>query len=104
MIEYEPEKRIGITEIKIQIQALNWKRLYPKPFSGKITFDRKKLLGQGGFAAVYEGTYESDRVAVKRIPVYFLNTTLERGIGLQPTLNHENVLKILAIEEDEDFR
>ena len=77
--------------------------IYP-PLSGKIKFDRKKLLGKGGFADVYEGTYEEKPVAVKRILVTNLNISLEREINLQPRLQHENVLKILTVEQDDDFR
>lgn len=77
---------------------------YPPRFSGKIQFDRSKLLGKGGFSIVYQGTYFIKPVAVKRISVEYLNNSLEREINLHPTLNHENILKILLVEQDDDFR
>ena len=78
--------------------------IYPPPFSGKIKFDRQKLLGRGGFAIVYEGAYGSEPVAVKRINIEDVSISLERETKLQPKLKHKNVTKILAVEQDKDFR
>lgn len=70
------------------------------PFSGKIKLDLKSVLGKGNFGSVYEGTYEGRQVAVKRILV---ENVSPREIKLHPTLEHENVLKVYAVEEDENF-
>ena len=70
------------------------------PFSGKIKLDLKSVLGNGSFGSVFKGTYESEQVAVKRILVVKVSA---REIKLQPTLDHENVLKVYAVEEDENF-
>ena len=78
---------------------------YPPRFSGQIKINRSKILGKGGYGTVYEGIYANERVAVKRITVdSFRDKILDREIRLQPTLNHVNVLKILAVEQNDDFR
>lgn len=75
-----------------------------------ITFDRGKELGKGGYSHVYMGTIKHDQkvqqqVAVKR----FLRSEIEnletREEDAMKSLNHENVLKLLfVINENEDFK
>ena len=68
-----------------------------------IEYSKQNLLGKGTFGAVYLGVYNGEKVAVKKI---LLNRSEneEREVDLQKILNHKNVLKILKVEEDEDFR
>ena len=75
---------------------------YPKPFSGKIKYDRNDVLGEGN-STVYRGTYKSKDVAVKRI-VLQPSTSADREFTTQTKLDHQNVLKILTVEQDPDFR
>ena len=63
--------------------------------------DRKNFIGQGSFGVVYKGTFESKSVAVKRIIV---EKASAREIKWQPTLQHENVLKVITVEQNDDFR
>ena len=77
-----------------------------KPFSGKIKYDRNDVLGVAN-AIVYRGTYKSKKIAVKRIqlpPSSIADPTEDREIAIQIKLDHRNVLKILRVEHDEDFR
>ncbi|XP_046462858.1 serine/threonine-protein kinase/endoribonuclease IRE1-like [Daphnia pulex] len=53
---------------------------FPVPWSGRIK-KRSDMLGTGGFSVVFH----------------------DCEIAIQSQLNHENVLKILAVEENEDF-
>jgi serine/threonine-protein kinase/endoribonuclease IRE1 len=68
-----------------------------------LTLDRKKILGEGGFAIVFEGTWRRVKVAVKRIP-------LEKAASNEPEvmalkmLDHTNVIKLFHVEEDQDFK
>ncbi len=75
---------------------------YPKPFSNKIQYQRKDVLGEGN-SIVYRGTYEDEEVAVKRI-VLRPSLNEDREFKAQLKLNHQNVLKILIVEQDDDFR
>jgi len=72
-------------------------------FLDKIQFNRKVVLGEGN-SIVYEGTYGGKNVAVKRI---LLNPSITGdcdNFEAQMKLDHENVLIILAVEVDRDFR
>jgi hypothetical protein len=75
---------------------------YPKPFSNKIKYERKDVIGEG-ISIVYRGTYEDNKVAVKRI-VLRPSLNEDREFKAQLKLNHQNVLKILTVEQDADFR
>ena len=75
---------------------------YPKPFSNKIQYERKDVLGEGN-SIVYRGTYEDEEVAVKRI-VLGPSLNEDREFKAKLKLNHQNVLKILTVEQDADFR
>ncbi len=68
----------------------------------EIEFDKNKVLGIGN-AVVFEGFYNGLPVAVKRITVELLPKE-DREVITQVRLDHENVLKILAVEQDADFR
>ena len=75
----------------------------------KISIDRKIVLGKGGSANVFKGKYRDTPVAVKRIEQDPSKTAAEAAIEIrevenQRLLNHENVLKIYAVNEDDDFR
>jgi hypothetical protein len=75
---------------------------YPIPFSKKIQYEKKDVIGEGN-SIVYRGTYEDNKVAVKRI-VLRPSLNEDREFKAQLKLNHQNVLKILTVEQDEDFR
>jgi serine/threonine protein kinase len=68
-----------------------------------MEFDRNKILGEGGCAAVYEGEWHGKPVAVKRINKNEV-TSNEREEDALKTLNHQNVIKLFHVESDVDFR
>lgn len=70
---------------------------------GKIRFDRSKLMGQGGFARVYEGVWNGKQVAVKQVQLY---ERLENGDKdhVLSRFDHPNVIKMLHAESDRNFR
>jgi predicted Ser/Thr protein kinase len=72
-----------------------------KPFTNKILINRKKILGEGSSAVVYQGTYKDQEVAVKRIE---LEKSLTEEFTRHKKIQHKNVLKMLAVEHDKDFR
>ena len=77
---------------------------YPKPFSGEIKFERENVLGASN-SPVYRGTFEDKPVAIKRIERRYPPSPGEdREIEAQIHLNHRNVVKMIAAEEDDDFR
>ena len=78
---------------------------YPKPFSGEIKFERENVLGASN-SPVYRGTFDGKTVAVKRILKSNESslTEVDREIAAQIRLNHQNVVKMITAEEDDDFR
>jgi hypothetical protein len=68
-----------------------------------IKYSRENPLGQGTYGSVYLGIYNDQLVAVKRIELK-QSKKEEREADLQQNLDHENVLKILKVEKDDDFR
>ncbi len=87
----------------------NW--VYKSIGKSGISYAREAVLGKGGFAIVYHGFLEDThelahegqarQVAVKRIQLDLIEA---REVQLQLSLNHENVLNILKVEQDDDFR
>ncbi|KAK4004971.1 hypothetical protein OUZ56_006697 [Daphnia magna] len=73
-----------------------------------MEFDKEKVLGRGFSAQVFLGTFNGKDVAVKRI---------EKSVGLNldkaaqeleektmKNLDHPNVLKLLHVQDDNDFK
>ncbi len=68
-----------------------------------LTFHRTKILGEGGFGTVYEGVWGETRVAVKRILIKDASSNEQEEKALK-MLDHTNVIKLLHVEEDQDFK
>jgi serine/threonine protein kinase len=64
---------------------------------------KKDVLGRGTFGIVFRGSHQDKQVAVKRLELDRLDQE-DREVKLQIKLKHENVLKILAVDEDDDYR
>ena len=73
-----------------------------RPFLNEIQYNRNDLLGKGN-SVVYRGYFNGNPVAVKRIVLRLLSEE-DREVQTQGNLDHENVLKILAVSQDLDFR
>lgn len=68
----------------------------------RIKIPTKQLIGRGGFASVYHGTFRGIPVAVKRIEhERRCDDKEERALKM---LNHTNIVKLHAFEDSEDFR
>lgn len=65
-------------------------------------FDRKTILGQGAYGPVFAGEWNNVTVAVKRIQLHDLLS--DREESTMKDLNHRNVVKLYAVEEDENFK
>jgi hypothetical protein len=62
-------------------------------------------LGQGAFSVVFRGTFQLNKVtdvAIKRVEKERLEN--DREMTALQKLDHENVLKLLFVTEDENFR
>ncbi len=72
----------------------------------KLSYDRKKKLGEGGFAIVYEGLFQdSKKVAVKRIQKDHVSHPLakrETEIMLEVS-DHQNILRYFCYKTDDNF-
>lgn len=68
----------------------------------EVKIDRSQILGRGAYATVYVGKWRNTDVAVKRIQLHDLLT--DREEKAMKDLDHPNVIKLLAYEEDADFK
>lgn len=66
----------------------------------RLQFKRVRL-GQGGYGSVFPGKLDGCSVAVKRVQLTKLTNDEESAMG---KLNHENVVKLLHSESDNDFK
>jgi serine/threonine protein kinase len=71
-----------------------------------LTIDRAKILGKGKYGIVYKGVWGENPqiVAIKRIPIDNVATSNEREVNALKKFDHENVIKLLHVEEDKDFK
>jgi predicted Ser/Thr protein kinase len=71
-----------------------------------VTFEEKEenKLGRGAFGVVYRGTFKGNAVAVKVIVKVHLDDekNKKREIEEQLRLDHENVLKLLHVDDSRD--
>ena len=71
--------------------------------SSRLSYDSSKSLVKGASkASVYLGTYNNNNVAVKKIMLENVGS-IDREVQ-QLNLNHTNVLKMFAVEEDINFK
>ncbi len=70
----------------------------------RIEYDRSCVLGKGGFAIVFRGTFDGKIVAVKRIQQDMLAKDNQREEEALRRLNHLNIINLLFVEDDEDFK
>ena len=67
---------------------------------GRIKIAKEKIIGKGSDGGVvYEGLYANVPVAIKRICLPYLN----ESDPLNPSVQHNNLMRCFAKEEDSDF-
>ncbi len=66
--------------------------------------DVEKVLGSGTYGNVYEGTFDGNPVAVKEFKRshYAIKKEQEREMEEHLRLDHENVLKLLHVDDSRD--
>jgi len=70
----------------------------------RIDYDQSQILGKGGFAIVFRGSFDGNIVAVKRIQQDMLAEDNQREEEALRRLDHPNVITLLFVEDDEDFK
>ena len=68
----------------------------------EIQFDREVQLGQGGYGAVFLGTFRGNKVAVKRVLV--IDATNENEEKIMQQLNHPNIVKLFHFYSENDYK
>jgi serine/threonine protein kinase len=68
----------------------------------EIQFDREVRLGQGGYGAVFPGTFRGKKVAVKRVQL--IDATNENEENILQKLNHPNIVRLFHFCSDDNFK
>ena len=68
----------------------------------EIQFDRNVQLGQGGHGAVFPGTFQGNKVAVKRVQL--IDATNENEENILQKLNHPNIVRLFYFYSDDNFK
>lgn len=68
----------------------------------QVQVDRNRCLGNGAYSKVFQGQWDGIDVAVKRIQLFDVMT--DREETTMKNVDHPNVLKLFAVEEDENFK
>lgn len=70
-----------------------------------MKYSRERILGRGAFGTVFLGTLDGVEVAVKRVQLLDLEEGVHtREENAMKLLDHPNVLKLIHVEENEDFK
>ena len=70
----------------------------------RVEYDRSNVLGKGGFAVVFRGTFDGKPVAVKRLQEDTVAIDVQREETALRRLDHPNVIRLIYVENDEDFK
>ncbi len=73
-----------------------------------VSYNRNKVLGVGISAQVFAGQFNGEQVAVKRI-LKRADSDLDQEVQnreeqTMKNLKHENVLKLIDVQQDMDFK
>ncbi|KAJ8904932.1 hypothetical protein NDN08_001445 [Rhodosorus marinus] len=83
------------------IQDLGQLRLTPKHIVNPMEIQYGKLIGQGGFGAVYKGLFRGEIVAIKKAHANTLKSRkaieeFQREVAVLCALNHPNILRFMG--------
>lgn len=78
--------------------------LHLEVVNNELSYSRQYVLGRGTFTVVHRGTYKGKEVAVKKVALERLVAGDDCNIKSQIDLLHTNVLKMLLVKEDKNFR
>jgi hypothetical protein len=71
----------------------------------EIKLNREVLLGEGGYASVFSGTFRGREVAVKRVVQLVLTkSTANQEEIILMQLDHLNIVKCFHWESDDNFK
>ncbi len=71
-----------------------------------VQIDETKILGKGFYGIVFAGTFDGKEVAMKRVPINESDDSeakmFRREVEEHNRLDHDNVLKLLHVDEEKD--
>ena len=73
----------------------------------ELVCEENELLGRGSYGKVYKGKYRGQSVAVKKVSRDDLPENKEESQREQEAmriLDHPNILKLLHVEDQKDFK
>ena len=72
-------------------------------FGTELSFDRKDVIGRGGFGVVFKGKFKNSiDVAIKRFEIVKVDINFE--VSYMTTFEgHPNVLRCYCVEQDVNF-
>lgn len=71
----------------------------------EIKVKREEILGNGASGFVFGGLWKGHEVAVKRVQLVELEfTASQREKTALQNFEHPNVIRLLCVEDDSDFR
>ena len=69
----------------------------------RVQFNETVILGTGFQSVVFAGSYDNQKAAIKRVSKSTELMT-RREEGALRTFNHENILKLIDVDEDPNFK
>ena len=67
----------------------------------QIKYEKEKELGRGSYGIVYLGTFQGIDVAVKRIPLEWVEKREEDAMC---RFDHQNIVKLLCVEQEPESK
>ncbi len=103
--QFEAPREQRWKQVKSQIHLFNLNKDFCFPcdsVSPSLTIYRDKIIGDGRYGIVFEGTWEGRKVAVKRIlKIYAENNTKEEDALRK--CHHPNIIELFHVDSESNI-